>query len=430
MGVVRKKLNLIVCIMIITSIILSGCEISTSKTALKKGMDNDDEPIKIWYYDGFESNKYTIEMIKKYCKEQGMNVEWTTYGEDELSVQDYFFKRNLAIESGDLDLCLDWIKSYERIKSHAGNYKDNMKNYNNIVTSLKGYHCIPLFMNCSYTPIDVEILNHYKVEYTEPIDINEYYRIKYELKEKGARFKLTRAELYEIEQYHLRQEGILFNDDKVITDEELMNVISNIYMDIKDNYDHEDISLYEPDNPDYIVDSNLIGKKYSTENIKDLINQIKHSGKYVWGIDMDLYSAEDTKISAMFIPKDAKDDVYRIADYIISDEYQIKKYNSNSSLGLSIIDTPKYREYIGLDSEYNYVGKTKIMGYPKQIFEGNYKAYIEHNYYKLFNHKYEYDTLKFVDETIEEFLDKGINEARLESKVKEFNKRMDMYLNK
>lgn len=235
----RKNLtSIILIIMIITlSIILSSCV---------KSNDDSENMIQIWYYTDF-INKSNVEKIvdkaKQYCEENYISLEVVGFDKDTLSIDDYLFKRNMAMAKGNV-IIIDKLRNLSMISEHHADY-NNIDNYNDLLPAYKDRYFIPLNgVPYGAMPIENSVMEHYGIMPESRImTYANYLELKQTMKAKGAKFTLSEGEYFQLIDYQMYKKDLLFlhEDSKILDDknwlkEELKNVCIEICRDIILNY--------------------------------------------------------------------------------------------------------------------------------------------------------------------------------------------------
>lgn len=130
-----------------------------------------DDTVKVWMYrySGESGGTYDImnlieTEITNYAEENKIKVEILNYKEDELSLEDYKLKRNLALEHGNADIIIgDMYGNMAQMSEYAGDYT-KLENYENIFDNFKGQCCIPIGSIMRSILLDNKVLKSYSIE--------------------------------------------------------------------------------------------------------------------------------------------------------------------------------------------------------------------------------------------------------------------------
>lgn len=423
----RHKLYILL-VLIMLICMLVGCN---NRTTIGNDIE-DSNQVHLWTYsfevDGNYMRDYIISSFSSYSKENKIDLIIHQYTSDELSFKNYLFKRNLAIESGKVDLCLDCISTYEQIENKAIDYASKLKNYSNLIENLKGYSCIPVALTSRCIRVSRDILDKYNVTCSNFIDIEEYLDIKQYMKDNGANFKLNYPEYKELQQYYLMRNGVGFNNDKDIDEDILLRCIEDIYTAITKEYDEKKILEHDFFRDKYIVD------KCSNEGIykeigfcklcaasrQQLYKDIDYYDEYVFFIDNQLDSfRSNSENYGIFMSGEANEGAIKIVDYFLGESYQMSLYDSFYD-GF-IIDTNKFRTHIGIDEKFNYIGKETLSPIKERIFINACEKLINDTYYDLFNSTQNNNSIKsFVEEIIRDSLKNGFDKEKILLEISDF----------
>lgn len=106
-------------------------------------------------------------------------------------------KRNALIECGDVDILFDNVDNLYSLRNKCGDYT-KLETYKNIFNTMKGHYCLPLCYRAIAKVINNEVLKKYGINCDKVITLDEYYDIKYKLRNSGAEFDLTGMETIEL----------------------------------------------------------------------------------------------------------------------------------------------------------------------------------------------------------------------------------------
>jgi len=416
-----------------------------------------DEPgdiIKVWMYkysDDAEDNELK-ELIKNevinFSEENNLKVDIIEYSYKEMSVEDYIFKRNLALETKDADIVIDCMNDgLEKISQYAGDYT-KLKNYENIFDNFKGQYCIPISSLMKTIILDNSTLKQYGFECDKYITLDEYYELKQKLKEKGAKFRFSITEQMQLFNYYISKNDVemIKNNGVYTIDKELvMNTIKEIYEDIQKHYDivvDKDKGIGIVNNEEVIYDETSgchLSQRgiYYPLKISSLTGNMNAPYEDFTVVIRD--DIEDTMryVPCLFINKNTKnDDTYNLADFLISDTFQKRVFN-NTVVSSTIVDTAEVKEKTGYNDDWSYKyeqGVTKIYNQTltKNDIDGIIKA-VQKSYeiFKNIDTKKFYTPLEYkievgdfiIRETFKMIDNPNYDEA-------EFNKNADEFLTK
>ncbi|WP_313164716.1 hypothetical protein [Sedimentibacter sp.] len=366
-----KKIYLLLCIAFIT--VLTSCSEQTSV---------ENNVVKIWWYkyDKYNLHNFIIEAaidkIKYQAELYDIEIDVRQFSYSDLSYNDYILKRNLAIEHGDLDMTFDSSGNLYDLKDKAISY-DKIENYKNIFDNLKNQYCIPLCTDLRVNFINNDALIKYNIEPKNVISLDEYYEIKQRMKAEGAEFNLNAAEFDELVDYYYRKNNLEIIKEKnnlYIDKNAVLSTVYDVIDDIENNYDYD----YFIKNSKHIfgndMEYKIIEKRsgyefsglmynYLALNYKEFSKNhpsIENNTIVLW--DNNRYSAyayNNYFIPCLFIPQNSKsNNVYIIADTLLSDGFQISLYNSGNA-GV-ITNSEDVKKLIGFNKDWNYVGVKNI----------------------------------------------------------------------
>ncbi len=389
MSKINKKLKYIR-LLIFTAIILILASCAEQK----------DEVVNIWYYE-YESNPYgemkeiAVDHMKKFAEINDIKIEVSKYSYKNMSYDDYALKRNLAIEHGDVDILLDHIGSFYRIRKYAGDYS-KLENYENIIESFREGYCIPISYVMPAIFVKNEVRDIYGVKTNRIISLIDYYEMKQEMKENGARFKLIATELYELLDYYVLKNNLkIHSDNETFTvDEDLMiNTINEIFDDIDKYYGEDEVGGNWAD--DYLIYEMNSNKTLTYDRVLPALNILGYKGEpdikdYTVALIDEEYSIPhwNKYAQCIFINKNStNEDLFKVAGSLFSDSFQ---YNNYFRYMKGIVTNTDYvMEQIGFEMDGKYTGEKFIdvqgnvlrmnkyydKDSEKQIFEMMEKAY-------------------------------------------------------
>ncbi len=364
----KKRL---ISIILIIMLLLSMASCDTSK--------NDNATIQLWNYNYSDAWGYSeavenvILKIKLYCDANNIPLEIVRYNQDTLSYEDYILKRNAAMASGNMITIDDARRMKDIAKYHADYSK--VENYNKLLEMYKDKFCIPMGVGYQTFGISNEILEQYGISIDKPVILyNDYLEIKQELKEKGAKFKLSTIEWYEIIEYYLLKNGLVNLDEKsdlIENTEELKKVIKKTVVEA-----YEDFKLYNGDYEGLALVSAKDKKVYNQDRmIVDINSGIRlydgnEESKMLSGY-IDYSEMNDDILDYTFVidgtvflspciymhKKITNDKIYDVFNELINDSYyrSLSQWHAYST----VHDTETVRKYLELDDNWEYNGLLK-----------------------------------------------------------------------
>lgn len=401
-------------LLIIVTLTISSC---------KSKIDTD--VVKIWWYkqpDGYNAYNYTVQIaleeIKAYARNNNMKIEVTKFYEDILSYDDYILKRNAAVESGDVDILFDTVSNLHSLRNKNGDYT-KINTYKNIFDSFKGYYCLPL---CYYTSAKVmnnEVLKLYNINCDKVITMDEYYEIKHMLRNYGAKFEFNAMEVVElVDRYYRKNNVAVIEEDGkyTVNKDSVKQTIYDIYRDITDNYNHENIEnnsinkVYENNSGIIFSSKSLYG--ISSCDIFDFRRELlEELTDYVVAVNDRLqYEVRET-LPCVFIADTSKNDAFMLVSRLFTSEFQINLREKKNIYAMPVAGTTEVRESYGLDSNWKCI--RNIESYtPKdaeQLYDMKDMAYENvlngDNSYFFMNSKIENSVINFVYEEVSLLLD-------------------------
>lgn len=355
-------------VMMICIILLTGC--STHGVGnVAEVQEQDDGTVRVLYYyiDGSESGSNVmaaVKMLQVYGKENNIEIEVTRYTSDELGYEDYVMKRNTMIQNNEADIVFDEADELYDIRDRCGEYS-KLDTYRNIWDNLKGYYCIPLYLYSHADKINDAALESYDIPPEKVKDVltrQEYYEIKQLMKEKGARFALNKCEIMELAEYYITKNNMRIreSDGRYTVDKDaLRQTISEVYEDIKNNYDEFDESNLKDFDSDYEIRDEVTGEiirdwhttlfRYMS-NYGEIIDYVYNLGGYedrkspdssIFIDDIGVQTGRNFQYSSLFIRKNSADEVYKAASILFTGKYYKIINPISQKWGYSpVIDTP------------------------------------------------------------------------------------------
>ncbi len=358
-------------IAIILIIMLTFLCISCSNKA-----DNENATIQIWYYDYKNAVAYSDNLnnvlanIRLFCERSDIPVEIIKYDKDSLSYEDYILKRNIAAANGNMIIIDDVNKMWDIAKHHADYTK--LENYDNLFSIYKDNYCIPLGVDYNAIPISNKILEYYNISTKKPIiTYDEYLKIKQDMKEKGAKLKVSGdvREFSEIIDYYLNQNGLMLvnEDSEILRDnEKLKKSLKNAIIGVCDDFImYNDSSLK-------LVDKNRLNNGFAIYDDKSELILFDGIGTISLTDYTEFFRFNESILDTtlvihprMFLSpcfymykKITNDKIYDLANYIVSDAIYVTISGKNHFYS-PIFETEKTKNHLELDSNWEYNGAYK-----------------------------------------------------------------------
>ena len=430
-------------LIIIIILLLSSC----SKA------NDDNTKIQLWYYDFDNAGYYSdavrgiISKAETFSKTNNIPLEIIGYNENTISHEDYVLKRNAAAAAGNIIIIDDARYMHDIAKQHADYTK--LDNYNNLLSAYKDRFCIPLGVGYRSLYIENEAINYYGIDTEEPlITYSDYLEIKQSMKERGARFELNTTEFYELLDYYLNMNGLLFIDEEseiLKDDNKFKEMLKKSILEVCN-----DIILYNDSKLEY---NNKTKKRYGDFHIYDENSQLNLSGDIMQAYSLmehgqfsgfrdDIFNKtfvidpETTFLSPCFYmyKKITNDKIYDLANYIVTESTYLMVTTSRPFYS-PVFDMDKTKEKLSLDSNWQYTGiykmnadrgqevdkrvVTLINSVYEMLVKNNEKSRLIANYY-YYNKDYRYKITNFASEIVESLASKNFD-----YKNEEVNKMID-----
>lgn len=353
---------------------------------------DENSTVRIWCYEQISDNKLynvpiekSLDKMTEYARKNNINLEIKKYSQDTLSYEDYILKRNAAIESGDVDILFDTADNLYNLRNKSGDYT-KLETYENIIDSMTGYYCIPIDYFTIAKIMNNKVLKHYGISCDNVITEDEYYKIKQQLKDLGARFDFTLFELKELIYAHCRKNNVqLIKENKKYTlnKDLLKKSIEEIYCNLTDNYGVTSI-----DDEETVFESNVYektsGLPFSTVNILSSHDIYwfrrelpKEFTDYIVIITDEL-EYKDIIIPCIFINGITdKEDAFRLVSLLFTPEFQIDLKIKHRIGIMPVIDTSEVKEAFGFDSNWKCIREfeTNTQKDAVQLYDMKDKAY-------------------------------------------------------
>ncbi len=361
----KKGIKIFIVIMIILLILLTSCN---------KG-NSDNNVIQLWYYN-FEKEENASERlatkIEIYCEKENIPLKIFKYDKNIMSYQDYAFKRNVAAASGNLITIDDARNLISISEDHADYIK--LANYDNLFNIYKDRFCIPIGINYWVISTNNDAMEHYGIDTSKNrvITYSEYLDRKQIMKEKGARFALNNRDRYEMIDYCLNSNGLLFvdkNNSDIKSADKFSKMIKKTIFDICENIklysegtlstDKGYVQSFAQDYHIYDKMSNLnlsdaeemtpiIITRYLFKEVEDIYNKTLVIHPRLMIYSPSLYVSN----------KVTNDKVYDVASFIISFSNYSMLIHENLTPKTALtptLDTAETREMLQVNENWEYV---------------------------------------------------------------------------
>ena len=363
MGVLQLKKNYLFLTFILL-FVLTACSKNVNHQKVE------DDAVKIWWYeeagvgDGETTYNYVmnkaIEKLKFDAELNDIKMEVNKYSYKDLSYEDYVLKRNAAITYGDVNIIFDKVDNLYQLRDKAGSY-EKIEKYEKIFDNFKKQYCIPVFTDMHVNFVNNDVLKKYNIEIKNVITLNEYYKIKQNMKKAGARFKLNDKELWELIDYYTMKNNaeVFTKDGKLdVNKETVKNTILEVVDDLNNYYDYS-LNDIETGDTEYKIYEQTSGYEfsglmynYSALSYEEYDNNRPPIEKSTIVVMDDDYFKFN--IPCIFIPENNKNvDAYKLANVLISDGFQISLYEEGFGV---ITNSQRVKELTGFDKNWNYVG--------------------------------------------------------------------------
>ncbi len=363
------KKKFIAIILIIMMILLSSCNKA----------NDDNATIQLWYYDFNGAGYYSeaiygiISKAKMFCDTNKIPLEVVGYNENTISHEDYVLKRNAAAAAGNMITIDDARFMHDIAKQHADYTK--LDNYNNLLSAYKDRFCIPLGVGYRAVYIENEAINYYDIDTEEPlITYGDYLTVKQKMKEKGAKFELNITEYYELLDYYLDMNGLLFinEESEILKDNnKFKELLKKSILEVCN-----DIILYN----DGKLEINNKTQKQITDSFRiyDENSKLTLSGDTIQVYDLlehglfggfreDIFKKtfvidpEPIFYSPCFYmyKKITNDKIYDLANYLVSESTYLM-VTTNKPFYSPVFNMDKTREVLSVDNNWEYSGIFKM----------------------------------------------------------------------
>ncbi len=372
-----KKLFLI----ILSILLLSGCSGKAANVPEVQEQDDGIVNVLCYYFEGSDDAyniKEATKRMRKYGQDNNVEIKVKTYTNEEMSRDDFALKRNTLIQNNEVDVVFDMADSLYEIKDKCGDYS-KLSTYENIWDNLKGYYCIPLFLESKADKLNNEAWEVYGINPEKDVlTRQEYYEIKQLMKEKGARFALNKCEMMELVEYYTIKNNVrVKEEDKYsVNKDELKQTVKDVYEDIEkyyDTFDSEKIKNYETDYEIRDEATNKVVRDWNTvlftkmDSYELIIEYISNGGNFKEGKSSDssividdiaIQAGRNFQYPCIFIRKNSADEVYKVTSELFTEDYyNIVNPKNQGFLYSPVIDTPGIHEYINADDDWRYAGE-------------------------------------------------------------------------
>lgn len=435
-----------------------------NKDSVKSGEDNSKnnnmanaDKIQLWYYTGVDSisTDYIIsiaERAEEFCYSNDIPLEIFGYNEETLTFDEYKLKRNIAAASGNMIVIEDINSMRDLMKYHADYAK--LESYGKLLDIYKGKYCIPLAALYHARYIHNDAMKYYDISVEKPIvTYIDYLNIKQEMKEKGAKFEINKKEFFNVLNYHLYKNGLLYIDEdaEMLNDnndfkETLKKTVLGILNDILLYY-NGDLKIYNNitglmfDQNVYDQNSELVLEDSRIFSMGNLIEprEIVRSTHDIEGIDnltfyYDAFGSEFCP-SLFLHKKITNESIYDLVNHIASEETYLLT-NQSYIYYAPTFKIDKAKEMLKLNDNLEFVGEyegdpkiREIVNYAYEILVKNEEKSKELSNSFFYNFDFYNEINFFILDLIEEVDNKLISEnlslKNLDGKNEKINKLID-----
>ncbi len=344
-------------------------------------VSNNNATIQVWTYDFINASAYSealasvLSNIRFFCDSNGIPVEIVTYNEKTISYDDYVLKRNTAAASGNMIIIEDAKYISDLSKQHADYAK--LDNYNNLLDAYKNKFCIPLGVGHTVTYKYNDAINYYNISTDNPlITYDEYLEIKQQMKEKGAKFKLSYWEFKQLVDYFLIKNNINYinQESEILRDSnKFKESLKNTLIQLCDDFRLYNNSTLNPDIRYTDSDNSTFNKKDYTiydENSELVLCDfpgvylITYYGSYAYGSISDKTFVIDPNVfespSFFMHKKITNDKIYDLANHIVSENSYLSLAGSRMAYYYSpVFNGEKTKKMFDLNEDWQYEGEYK-----------------------------------------------------------------------
>lgn len=439
---------------------INNVKANNSKTK-ENIINKNNDKIQLWYFK-FENYGIYVQAIeniidnaKKFCEMNAITLEVIGYSSKEISHEDYILKRNLAATSGNMIIIQDARYLMDIAKQHADYTK--LDNYNYLISAYKDRFCIPLAIGYRAFCIENDVMNYYGISTEEPlISYLDYLDMKQSMKIKGAKFEQNYQEFYEIVEYYLNMNDLLYTteESKILSDSDnlkgtLKKSLLEICNDIKLNNDGKleffsdnykkivgDYHVYDNNSKltlrgDYEITSSLI--------VPTAIEEVENNSNKTF-----IIYPYDTGFSPCFYMhnKITNEKIYDLANFLVSDlSYQLS-IRADWPVYLPTFDTNRIKDILNVDKDWQYTEESSERA--KVIINNTYNMLIRNDekskqiadaYFS--NREYSYKIKSMMTEIIYDIAkklsnsqsDDNLSLEKFDVKDEEINKLIDTKIN-
>lgn len=359
-------------ISIIIMLLLFSTSCNTSK--------NDNATIQVWCYaHGDNSNEVDniLTLLRLYSSSKNIPIEIVKYDEKILAYDDYVLKRNAAMANGNM-ITIDRAQNLQDIAKYHADYS-RVENYNKLLEPYKDKFCIPLGVGYMMSSIENEVLDKYGINIEKNLILySDYLEIKQQLKQKGAKFKVTERELTELVDYYLIKNNLRYlnGESKIIKDtkrfkEAMKKSIIEIYEDFK-LYNGDYVGLNSFFNATKISEWNQIIYDESSDLVltsyegveRNRVLLTRYDRHVAWGeeiLNKTFYLTDDIfNSSCVYMHKKITNGkIYDVFNQFIDDSNyrSLNEYKSFSP----VHNTESVKKYLTLDENWRYDGDFNVV---------------------------------------------------------------------
>ncbi|MBI9015468.1 MAG: hypothetical protein JEZ08_24755 [Clostridiales bacterium] len=326
---------------------------------------NREYDLRIWSYEHAQDGTYdfynevVVNAIENYSQKHSLNVDFVVYTPETLSYDDYVLKRNIALETGEVDMILDTISGLMNIDGKATNY-EVLSTSDDLVPEVLNSYAIPISYEPPLMLINNTIFESYEIEKTTIKSAYEWYQLKQIMKEKGAEFELNYFEMTQLIDYYLTQNDIYLKaEDNSITNE-LSEAVSMIIEDVETFYDPKIVNnkffIY-----DKTIEKEVLIRK--VDNTFENLSNLDLEKELSLFMDEDiLYMRNRYGMLCFFIPRNYNEGIIGLADYLLSAEIQLKLCGGKDyrNGNLPINHNKSVLEELNISEDFSINDKTNI----------------------------------------------------------------------
>lgn len=384
---------------------------------LNKETKSTNDTVDIWYYVT-GGNKAMLDHMSDYMEivgnKEGINVKIHRVTENDMSIDDYILKRNLAVQLGEADILFGYPDTFYSIKDRCDDYS-KLSTYDNILPNLRGSFVLPIMSNPEFYLADKDVFELYGVSVDDVITFDEYYDYKLIMKENGAKFKINYREFNELLDYHIRKNAIHLEekDGNMTINKDLMDkTIHDICTELSQFYDYFSRQVIFNEEETTIIDD-VTGRALrdydyhyyiclkSYADTVDQLNQFEYDDYNGPKNYCAIINNRADPIS-VFINRSENDNKYRLVASLYDDDFF--KFIPEVYYRKPVTDTQYVRKYMQFGENWKYNGPSEKNCYGDidtkglEIFNECYKMI------RNFDYKYEWEQRNMYIDNIYDFV--------------------------